>query len=294
MSIPRKHHFLPRVHLRKFKSDKGYNLFDKSKGCFYYPKSSAEIFRKKDLNTAIDENTGEVDYSTLEIELANKIDSNFNQHLKTVSDAIVKSSSINVSNIQECLLFFFQYAAIGNLRRMKLNKSYHENAFDFLDEMEGLKKFIINSNEVENNALKDLENFENAFRNYQSMTREVPYPIPISTDLGSFLPSHCECNIFIANHGNFILPDSTAIMYKSDKLIDYYGISYPAIKSIALPLTPNILIEVINVDTIENSQLVISALDLNRVVNVNAKLLESSYLQCIALNENDVPISTNS
>ncbi|MCP4521640.1 MAG: DUF4238 domain-containing protein [Cytophagales bacterium] len=79
MSIPKRHHYVPRVHIRKFKSNEGYYLLMKQAGIIKNPKSSNHFFVKKELNTIAD-SEGNKDHKTFEKELADKWDNKFNYY----------------------------------------------------------------------------------------------------------------------------------------------------------------------------------------------------------------------
>jgi hypothetical protein len=68
-NIPRKHHYVPQIHIQKFKTNDGYHLYLKDKNTFAPATNSNSFFFKKDLNSNFDFTLNEINHHDVEISL---------------------------------------------------------------------------------------------------------------------------------------------------------------------------------------------------------------------------------
>ncbi len=129
MSIPRNHHFISQVHIKKFFNQKNeIYLYSKSTKSIFQKKSSEKIFSERDLNTKYQ--NGSNDYSSIEEQLNKYFENDFEFHFN-----IVKNITIDyVLDIQAqtSMLFLARYGAIANFRTPTHKSSLEETFFNSL------------------------------------------------------------------------------------------------------------------------------------------------------------------
>ena len=263
MSIPRKHHYIPQVHIRKFKTDDGYNVFRKAESKIINFKSSSQFFHIKDLNSSIDFDTKEIDHKTTEEEISNLWDSKFNYHydalLKCIEESI-QTGEFSKVNIQENLKFFFEYSIVGYLRRAKQTNNYHEKGFDIVDAVEEFATMLENedlselgfSSEENLEGISFLRNFANEIFNESKHFDKLKYPSPTVTEAKMLVPNEVCCDIFVTFDSRFNLPDCTAFIKRSAEVFEYMGTKLNKITYIGLPLSPNIYLQIKDNDLVQD------------------------------------------
>lgn len=296
MSIPRKHHYLPRVHIRKFKTDKGYFLFFKDKNKLLEISSSENIFVTKDLNSTIDENTGEIDHKRVEDELTALWDNNFNYHYDNIINNLLYFSTqkeVIIDLIQDSLKFFFEYSIIGNFRQKKLTKQYNETTFswfddfeDYIEDISNIKDEITNMSKEEiSSAISGLEHFNLSMGDYINKLKEkLKFPAPTITEVKKYVPSECSCYILLARDSSFILPDCTAMVNYSETKFKWDNFDVKRIDSIGIPIHPNIYLQIKNNEANDNKSTEIYLLDKERVNEINQNLARLAHNQFLTIN----------
>jgi hypothetical protein len=113
MSIPRNHHYVSQVLIRKF-IDNFNNLYTYSKegSCFEEKILTRFDFAEKDLNSTINK-YGEVDHSTVEETLNRHIETDFNTHYDKIITAITTE---NYSDINTAMEYLMRMGAVGDMR----------------------------------------------------------------------------------------------------------------------------------------------------------------------------------
>lgn len=296
MSIPRKHHYVPQVHIRKFKSEKGhYNLYLKKSEKILQQKSSASFFHVRDLNSTIDHNTGEVDHKTIETELGEQWDAKFSsnyQYLKNWIFESVEQGYLSTSPLNHVLLFFFEYAIIGRLRRLKQTEGFNASAFDWMEGMLDIIEYLdsdeINIDGLKEKDLKQVRGYFNDFRNkadvhVNQLTEALKYPVPTPTKANQFVPKSCSAHIFLAPQDcSFILPDTTGIFLKSNSTFDWHRLVVNEISHVGIPLSKDLFVQIINNDVIEGEKTDIYLLSPERTESLNNKLFDAAIDQVLA------------
>jgi len=298
MSIPRRHHYVPRVHIRRFKTENGYHLFSKDKKEFINIKSSAHFFVIRDLNSTIDFETGEVNHIQTEKELAQAWDSKFNEHcyriMKYISFSLEEKAEYP-ELIKDSLAFFFDYGVIGALRSIKRDKELNENAFDWIDVLDEMKA-VAETERFADKIKMDKNDFEQGFshwknvmgqaKEYASKLKTLKFPFPTTTNADIFKPSSCSCDIILAPGSSFILPDRTAVLKPSHETFKYHSMTMNKISCVGIPLTPKIFLQIKNNDVCEDQSTTIYALTPKRVAEFNLKLYNKARNQILCSDKN--------
>ncbi|MBR9832444.1 DUF4238 domain-containing protein [bacterium] len=283
MSIPKRHHYVPRVHIRKFKKESGYYLFLKGKEELKNPQSSSDFFVKTELNTVggVD---GIKDHTSLENELTEKWDNNFNKHFKNILENLYNPNYI----LPETLLFFFEYSIIANLRRSKMDISLNET----LIFKEVIPNFIeglsFNGGLVDETSKDDLESGKILFRKFyddilklEDRQSGLKFSSLIPTEVKSLLPQKCHCIIYYADNDLFILPDCTSRVERSDKLFNLHGLGINGIARIGIPLTPKVYIEILNSDILGRHDNIVVKPTFREIGNINYNLFKIAKTQVL-------------
>ena len=127
VSNPRKHHYIPQVHLKKFNLGEGYHVLHKDQNKITTYKSAKSFFHVRDLNTTIDLLSHEIDPKSVEQELTNKWDNLFNHHYNAINNIIVQNVTTNISDTYK---YFFEYGLVTHFRSLKQVKTYNPNSVD--------------------------------------------------------------------------------------------------------------------------------------------------------------------
>ncbi|REC62524.1 hypothetical protein DRF65_10565 [Chryseobacterium pennae] len=228
MSIPRNHHYISQVHIKKFfnRQNEIY-LYNKSSRLFQTKKSSKRIFSEKDLNTKYE--NGVNDYTTIEQQLnqyyENDFESYYGHILRLITDKKVNTE------VQKAIIYFARYGAIANFR----NPTYKIN----------LENIFFNAlSPVMNNAVDGLKN---SFYDYFNKRGDSKY---LGGDdyllLGNEIISKMGLIYFIIEvpedkDDYFILPDFGAATHRK-KINTYFNPDIEEIAYISLPLSSNIYI----------------------------------------------------
>lgn len=297
-SIPREHHYVPAVHIRKFQSESGFHLYQKKTGQFFNPTDSRQIFKKRDLNSLRYSIESQTDHISLERDLDEKFDSKFNKHYVVFIEFIQKAIENNLFNITEIcdtIKYFFEYGLIGVFRRMKMNPEYHNTDFDIL--AEGISTFKSLSPEKyaefearitphlpENANLYDFT--MKALNSYKQASETLKYPITIPTDFTEFLPDKLIVEIFIARESSFILPDTTGFFIPSaNKFLLRNAVETHKVKTLAFPLNPSIVIQLKDQQEFPGEEDIISIMNHNDVTKTNKLFLKYSQTAVLGLSK---------
>lgn len=286
MSTPRRHHYVPRVHIRYFKKLNGYQLFLKEEKELRNPKSSKHIFVKKDLNTSGKED-GEKDFTSFENEITKKWDNNYNKYLKDVELNLNTPHKIG----NETLLFFFEYCLIGRMRRLKLDLNVEDIINPF---KEGLPEYIdfLKTEDVQKKISKEnlsdlkriVESFTKNLSKYEQIQKQVKYSASIPSEFKMLLPSSCYCILYHTKDNSFILPDCTGVAYKSEHTFNWNGIDYNKVSFVGIPLTPNLFLEIRNCDVFDEGSNFLYQPDKREINTINQRLFDFAFTQVLLSN----------
>lgn len=215
------------------------------------PKSSADFFFKKELNT-VGTTDGKKDHLTFEKKLGDLWDSKFNYHYNHIL-----ANRFFIERIQqETIDFFFEYAIVSRFRRSKMEGEFNDN---FLSFKSVLPEFL----EAIKGKLDELKGFtqtdkENAFRVYELFSEEVDkldkrqknvkYPALIPEDAKVLVPSTSRFELYITHDDSFILSDSGAIIEKSSITFDWHGTALNKIDFVIIPLNPRLALKIVNAE----------------------------------------------
>lgn len=289
MNIPRKHHFVPQVHIRKFETSDGYHLYFKSDKKFINKKSTIDIFSTKDLNT-IANLAGELDHFTLENEFAELWDSKFTIFFKEINEVIDThlKTKREPEFSQECLKFFFEYGIIGRMRRLKMEPNFGNGLTDLSEglwefgnidaDAQYLSEF---SPDVIKNSKSLLENLTNQINQIIDSQSNLKYKGIMPTTAEILMPEECSCKIYFADVPSFVLPDSTAIIVASESQKDHFGYKYHPVSCVGIALSPQIFLEIKNNDITTDNSNSIQSVTNTQINTINTKAFQSSFTQIV-------------
>ncbi len=299
MSVPRKHHYVPRVHISRFKTENGYNLYLKKNGSFTprNPQHEEKIFFEKDLNSTINWDNGEIDHKSIEDELGKKWDDKFNKHFKIIIEWIIEflaNDQLGPLPEQETMKFFFEYGLVAYFRKAKTTKEFNNGVFDMINDVEGISNDIIE--EVRQQYLKIEDNLPkpddlmNVFRLVTEESKKLKFPMRTPIGLPFLVPEKCSMDLVIAQEGSFILTDYTSMNFKSSKKTYVYSVEYNMIESVSFPLTPYIMLNIKNNDLLPNSNSGIYGWKKEKVIEYNKASFNIAENQIITIDRDMVEL----
>jgi hypothetical protein len=292
MSIPRKHHYVPQVHIRKFKEENGYFVFRKTDNKLINFKSSSNFFVAKDLNSTLNDE-GEIDHETAESEFEKIWDGKFNCHFNIISSWIVESIKNNCNSsirIEESIKFFFEYGLIGYQRALKQSQEFNDSILNPILEFEELLP------ELEDLELDDFKLSEEEFKmgidsykdfiilitNHVKTSQELlKYPVPIATELKMLIPENCSCDIILSKNSSFFLPDCTAIILKSEETMKYQDRDINKIVSVGIPISSGIYLQIRNKEFFSDHETDLYAWNIEKVDEWNEEIIRHSFNQTL-------------
>lgn len=129
MSIPRNHHYISQVHIKKFFNAKNeIFLYNKSTKLFQTKNSSKRLFSEKDLNTKYE--NGRNDYTTVEQQLNQFYENDFDYYYNNIIRLTIEKN-IDIE-IQKAIVYLARYGAIANFRTPTYKSSLEKTFFDAL------------------------------------------------------------------------------------------------------------------------------------------------------------------
>lgn len=156
MSIPRNHHYVSQVLIRKFvDNDNNLYTYCKENSCFEEKELTRFDFAETDLNSIIDEN-GEIDHSSVEDTLNRHIETGFNNHY----NKLIKSlESKNYTDLHESMEYLMRMGIIGDMRTPQHQIEMEHNIMEFYrmiyelaaDELKSKIEHFVNSHSVVKN-----------------------------------------------------------------------------------------------------------------------------------------------
>lgn len=230
MSIPRNHHYISQVHIKKFfnESNETY-LYSKSTKLFQTKNSSKRIFSEKDLNTKY--NDGINDYTTVEQQLNQFYENDFEYYYNSLL-RLITEKNVDIE-IQKAIIYLARYGAIANFR----NPTYKNNLES---------TFLTALKPAMDNASTDLKN---SFYNFFNDRGDSKY---LGGDdylqLGNEIISKMGLLYFIIEipedeNDYFILPDFGASIQRK-KINTYINPNIEEIAYIGLPLSNKIYLHI--------------------------------------------------
>lgn len=301
MGQSKRHHFIPQVHIRYFKGNEGYFVYDKELSKIVTYNNSNSFFYRNNLNKKFNFRTSEIDTS-IEEELGVIFDDNFNHHLNNISYWGIRQlpgfSDLGEVEINPSLRFFFEYSLIGFFRRFSAEKSQEENLIRDLELFREIKdlpnlpeiasKFEFANNE-EFSLDKLMTQMDTILDSIKSKLPELKYPVPIPTDLKALVPENLCCELILSPNFDIALPDVGGLMYQSDDKNTWMGLEFKVVKSIELPLSKNMFIRIKNSDyLVDKSNKLIKVESKEEVFKINKKLFKASLREILFSNPEDI------
>lgn len=296
MSIPRKHHYVPQVHIKRFEHSDGYTVFIKDKKKLISKKSSHDIFAIKDLNSSLDEN-GNIDHTSIELSLGEIWDNKFNSHLQSllswIKDSIEQNNYSKIP-IEESLKFFFEYGLMGYMRSIRKKREFNDSIINSILELKELiphiyevdlsnLEFTKEQTEIGREGIKDFINLStNLATEWQN---KLKFPAPSAIELPMLIPDNLVGDIFVSKAPPFYLPDCTAIILKSEKTSEYQNRNINKIVSISLPLTQNVFIQIRNKDFFPSDSTDLFSIGKERTEEINNQLINYAFEQVLVAKE---------
>jgi len=292
MSTPRKHHYVPQVHIKKFEHQNGYSLFIKEENKIISKKLSDDIFAVKDLNSSLDED-GNIDHTSVEQTLSERWESKFNTHLNILISWItesIKHKEYSDNPIKDSLKFFFEYGLMGHFRVIRQNRKFNESIIEPLLDFEELFQDIddldnsnseLSKEELELGKL-ELKNFITLTTKFaQNLNDNLKYPVPLPTEIPMFVPEGLICDFIITISPPYYLPDCTSIILRSEETFEYQNRKMNKIISIGIPIKDNLYIQIKNKDFFPNETTEIHIIEEERTREINQHLMKNALNQIL-------------
>lgn len=204
MNIPRNHHYVSRVLIKKFADDNGVlYYYDKQLNNFGISRSAKRIFSERDLNTTISEND-ELDYSSTEEKLHKNFETNFNHFYNKLNDALENKLS---DELIEAIKYLIKLGIIGESRTPHYKKRSQEAFFSLLGSVTSYSSENVKNHFLNNKDLKYLNT--------------IDYNEVCNGKISLMGKSYFK--VLIAPAGEFILlPDCTSITLRHQLESDSY------------------------------------------------------------------------
>lgn len=235
MSVPRNHHFVSQVLIKKFlgKNNMLYTYNKTSKNIDEKPYSRFD-FAERDLNSILNDD-GEIDHKSVEDNLNKHFESGFNKHYDLLLDALKND---NYENFLTSVKYLTRMGIIGDMRTLEHQLEINKALFDVLDP-------------IMKNATDELRN------GYFNFIQKTSVVIKKSTtDYDELCNGVIELmgeiiySVFLAPKDHyFFLPDNSSIVFRSKlepdtKLADGTILINPSmpISTVIFPINSQILI----------------------------------------------------
>ncbi|TVZ09765.1 uncharacterized protein DUF4238 [Cellulophaga sp. RHA_52] len=265
MSVPRNHHYVSRVHQKKFFNsiDQKIYIYDKERANFYSKNTTKTLFSQRDLNTRLENET--TDYKSLEEDLKINFEDDFNKNL-LVLESYIKCLNID-EEVNNAIYFFAKYGVIGKLRTPSYKKNTH-NLF---------KDAILEHFNQSTEEFKKLVNEKFSYKQISEYNNLVDYSKRSESIIE--LMGNLVFRIFIPKNENdyFILPDCTSITER-ERINNYNNPDIKEIASIGIPITSKIYLMIFSKklykENIEEAAITLITSDVVNEIN------EISYNMC--------------
>ena len=230
MSIPRNHHYISQIHIKKFFNEQNeIYLYNKSTKLFQTKNSSKRIFSEKDLNTKYE--NGINDYTTVEQQLNQFYENDFDYYYNNILRLTVEKN-IDLE-IQKSIVYLARYGAIANFRNPIYKSSLKKTFFN------ALKPAMDNATET----------LKNSFYNFFNNRGDSKYLGGDNyLEIGNEIVSKMGLLYFIIeipenDNDFFILPDFGASTQRK-KINKYINTEIEEIAYISLPLSSRLYLHI--------------------------------------------------
>lgn len=273
MNVPRKHHYLPQVHISNFRKNDRFLIYDKLNDKHFSKNSSNDLFEVKDSNVILNESF-ELDYVSEEKYFHDTYESRFNEHYGNLVGFLDSNSIISTSNFTLAINFFLEYAIIGHNRALRVQANYYESNKEFekdLLDVFSRFKWVLKLFNIGN---KVSVNKQFAAYRKRRILEESLLKVPIANlkDISKILPLNYRVVLFLNDKNNFHLPDSCAIIFKNPKATHVFS---DQISRVLIPLSNQIVLDFIVEGSCINSEIVNSSTE--QVDEINNYFLNHSF-----------------
>lgn len=233
MSIPKNHHHVSQCHSRWFFNDqtKKIYFYDKSLDKYDFRLTTKSLFSEDYANTRIDNN--EFDHKTLEDELNNYFEKDFEKHAKNIIE-LAENPTRNDDSKIESLYYIACYALIADVRFPE-NKKNIDNAYDSLM-LETAKKVRYLGDEKQATEIEKsiADSKRTKYSNIVHYTKIAASRLDKMGDL--------DFNVYRINTNEaFLLPDIGCIQMR-DRINNYFNPYLQEVAIIGIPLTDKVFV----------------------------------------------------
>jgi hypothetical protein len=278
MSVPRNHHFVSQVLIRKFlgTNEMLYTYSKKSKSIDEKPYERFD-FAERDLNSTLNEN-GEIDHKSVEDNLNKYFESGFNKHYDLIIEGFKND---DYSNFETSVKFLIRMGVIGDMRTREHQQEIDQALFGALDTImenateelkSGYNNFIEKNSIVKNKSAID----------YDELCNEI------IDSMGEIIYS-----VFIVPKDNyFFLPDNSSVVFRSKlepdtKLDDGTILINPSrpISTVVFPINSLILIVAQSSKISSQKESGVFQLSKDALIEYNKLFINKSRDKVISLNK---------
>lgn len=224
MSIPRNHHYVSQVLIKKFLNiDKRVSVFSKTENNIETKILQRQDFAERDLNSIIsDENT--VDHKSIEDNLNENFERDFNKHYDSLFQSIEND---NLDLFTKSIKFLIKLGIIGDMRTREHQVEAQQAILGgigslyemFSDDLKAEYSSFINQNSTVKNKLPV---------DYSKLANEI---------LDIIGEDACYCVFKASENHHFLLPDNTSITHRSKIDPDIETEDGKTLISLAMPIT---------------------------------------------------------
>jgi len=264
MSIPRNHHYVSQCHIKYFrnKEDEFYYCYNKETDKYYRKPSEKSIFSEDEANTRF--HKGEIDHSSLEVDLQLNFENDFIKHANNIFDFIATENKDGKA-IVSSLYYIIRYGLIADARSPHHKKTMDDGVNSLLKET--ARKIKILGDETQANSI--LQQIEDTKTKYSNLLKYTDIANSRLTRMGSLRFTIAN----IKTSDKFILPD-TGCYLKRARINNYINPNIREIALVGVPLTDKIFIygESTKVTSTSNDTLLINNTPSELVDSINKNL----------------------
>lgn len=211
MSIPKNHHFLSQVLLKKFLDSEGrLNYYSKTKDSITNKEYGRFDFADEYLNSIIDDN-GEIDHKSVEDNLNHNFERDFNRYYDNFFNAL---TSDNHEGLTDSIKFMIRLGIIGDMRTPEHQTETQNTIFGGLEQIRQLADSKLE------------QEFEEFYNSVSPVKNKLPVDYNEIANGIQELMGECIYSVFIADDDEyFFLPDNSAVTIRSklEPDIEYNG-----------------------------------------------------------------------
>jgi hypothetical protein len=206
MSIPRNHHFVSQVLIKKFLGPNDMLFtYSKKNNCIEEKKYTRHDFAERDLNSTLDDDDF-IDHKSIEDSLNKNFESNFNKYYDLLIEGIEKE---DYSNFLKAVHYLIRMGIIGDMRTPEHKLEIQQTIFGTFEPL-----MEISTSELKNEYIKLKEKI--SIVKYISSVDYDELCNGIIDLMGEIIFS-----IFLAPKDNyFFLPDNSSVVFRSQLVPD--------------------------------------------------------------------------